>query len=512
MKKGIYILNLLVLICFFLLSHFLPENSKELFIFSFCFYVIESIIFYLKKETHLVVFLIFLQGFLLKLFYISYTGCYNRQHDVGTFANDNNRGHFEYISYILTHNTLPFFHQPPYFPIHTPPLHHILSAIFMKAGFSLEGLQYISMLTALGISILSFYILCPLIKSDTQRCMIAGVCFFFPTLTLLSGSLNNDTLFTFLAVACIFFFLRFLHTSRKKDFILSGVLLGVAGLTKFTALSIYYGILGFYILAFISKKIAFKKMIKLAFYYSCLSMPLLQLWPLYNYFKWKEYNPLEGHNWGHMGSWSETLSVWFSGYNPFLHLKETTFDKYQYVGNYSLFERLGPIFSPLSQPFFLIGYEHSLQIPEYNIWLGLIKSILFDEYKLFKLGSTFFHTIGFDLSVILVILTSILTLFIVVSAVKISFQTPCTLFCTSILGTGLLSFIYFNLTNPVWSACNFRYIAYTFPCLCYLLMSYYQKITLIPNKKQQFCKKVIEFSSFYFVIISCLIYIILGII
>ena len=493
-----------------LLSHFFPMATKELFIFSFCFYLIEGIYFHIKKETNLVIFLIFLQGVLLKLFYVSYTGCYDRQHDIGHFSNDGGRGHFEYISYIFTHHTLPFFHQPPLLPMHTPPLHHILSAIFMKAGFSLEALQYISVVQSLGISLLSFYILKPLITKTNTCYLLAGLCSFFPFLTLLSGSLNNDVLFTLLAIASFFFFLRFLQTSQKKNFILSGILLGVAGLTKFTALSIYYGVLAFYILAFISKKIAFKKMVKQVSFYTCLSMPLIQLWPVYNYFKWGIYNPLKGHNWGHMGSWKETLSLWFSGYNPFLHLKETIFDKYQYVGNYSLFERLGPIFSPLSHPFFLTGNLQDLQIPEYNIWLGLIKSMLFDEYKLFKLGATFLHTIGFDLSVLLLILTKILFLFIVISAFKISFKTPCTLFCASNIVIALLSFIYFNLTNPVWSACAFRYIVYTFPCFCYLGISYYQEVFKEVSGKKYFFKQIIDKALLGFVMISFLIYTVLG--
>lgn len=68
-------------------------------------------------------------SFLLKFYYVYYTSVYTRQNDVHLFGGDN--GHAGYMEYLLYEHHLPDFDVRDTWGFCHPPLHHIISAVWI---------------------------------------------------------------------------------------------------------------------------------------------------------------------------------------------------------------------------------------------------------------------------------------------------------------------------------------------------------------------------------------------
>lgn len=484
------------------ITHFFPEQALVSFLITAFFYCLMGIKFYKTKTYSPLIWVIFLLGIALRFFYIAYNPIYFRQQDVGQFTEEG-RGHFQYIYYILKYHTLPFLHSPPILPIYHPPLYHILAALFLSLTSVHENLQYLTLICATGCALFSYFFLRTFLKTNQSRLIAALFCSFFPTFIYFSGKLNNDALSTFLTLASVFFFLQHLTKPGIKNLVLSAFLLGLASMTKFTTVLFFLGIGFYYLSALILRQITFKQAVKEGLIFNCIYLPLMALWPICILIRWGTFQGFSAHQWYH-------FSIKLMGYNPFLHLDTTSIDPLQYVGGYSLLERLGPIFEPLSYPFVLRGAWLPTQYPEYNVWLCLIKSALFDEWALFKLGATPLQTIGFDFSVILLLLGEILFCIFLWSFFKVKRRDKVTVFCQSVLLMVMAGFIHFCFWCPVFFACLFRYIAALFPFCCYFVIQYLQKNLASSTTGHQKIKKTIGYGLVLFSVLSGFVYTLYG--
>ena len=348
---------------------------------------------------------------------------------------------------------------------------------------------------------------------------MALFCSFFPAFTFYAGSLNNDILSSFLTLLSIYFFFVHLREDKKRYVILSALFLGLSGLVKISAIPFYVGSCLFYISAVLMRQTHFKKALKNISLFSAVCLPILFLYPVYNFIRWDGFSIFSTHVWWSMGSWSEVLSVWFSKYHPFLYLADVSVDKYQYVGTYSLLDRLGPVFVPITRPFLFVGNGRPDMIPEYNIWAGLLKTALFDEWHLFFTGfgngyamegATVMQTIGFDLSMILFVLGWILFFFFLVAFFKVSRKEPIILYCQSVTVAVMAGFVYWCLKNPASSAVSFRYIAFLFPILSLFVVKYVQENLSRPTKGNERIKNFLGLTVFLFSWTALIIYTLYG--
>ena len=222
----------------------------SLAIFSYLFLVFKK-----KVTFEINLFYIMLIAFLIRLCYMLYTGGHTRQHD--TWSNNNN-GHYDYALFIFENWHLPnhTFTESNIYQFYHPPVHYYVSAIWMKIY---SGIGFNSTLTQdtdalfCSVQILScFYtFLITWYATKTIRLLNLGkvatyigvifVC-FYPRLFQFSGQINNDVLATLLVICSIFRLFKYkLEGHSYKDFLLCGLYLGLAMMTKLSAVIVALG-------------------------------------------------------------------------------------------------------------------------------------------------------------------------------------------------------------------------------------------------------------------------------
>ncbi|MBQ7565115.1 MAG: hypothetical protein IJT16_14145, partial [Lachnospiraceae bacterium] len=146
------------------------------------------------------IYIILTLGILLKVFYVLYTAVWTRQHDVIDFGVG--EGHAGYIEYIYFNNSLPQGDPREKWAFFQPPLHHIISALWMKVcnRFGLvyrqlqENIQGLTLFYTAGTTLLSYEI-CKELKVEGDGLKAAMLLIsFHPVFVLMSGSINNDAL------------------------------------------------------------------------------------------------------------------------------------------------------------------------------------------------------------------------------------------------------------------------------------------------------------------------------
>ena len=165
-----------------------------------------------KKSVRL--YMIMAAGCLLRLFYVIFSTIYDRQYDNGMIDLDTlgkiSTGHLGYIQYIYE-NGLPDFDPTSVYQYHHPPLHHWISAAWLKIGSMFinntdvleESIQVVPFVCSLLTLWMLYKIVCQFELKEKAVLFVMGIFAFHPSLILLSGSINNDCmalLFTVLIV------------------------------------------------------------------------------------------------------------------------------------------------------------------------------------------------------------------------------------------------------------------------------------------------------------------------
>lgn len=186
-------------------------------------------------------FFVMLSGMILKLTYVIYTPVWCRQHDVVDFGAG--EGHAAYIEYILEHRALPDFDPRSIWAFFQPPLHHVISAVWMWFNIRMklpEARIYknVQILPLMYMCVLMYivYLIC------RELCMKKGGTFitmlivsFHPIYILMSGSINNDALSVMLSVAAIYAAIIWYMYPTTARIILLGVLIGLAMMAKMSS-------------------------------------------------------------------------------------------------------------------------------------------------------------------------------------------------------------------------------------------------------------------------------------
>lgn len=141
-----------------------------------CFFFLYSGIFlYLKFTRRLnentLVYMIILLGVLLRCGYVLMSGLYERQHDAGAYTGMGtdfvNPGHIGYIEFIYKFHKLPDINPYELFAYYHPPLHHIISFLWLQLNIWLgvteelafENLQILTLLYSCLCMVVTWQIL-----------------------------------------------------------------------------------------------------------------------------------------------------------------------------------------------------------------------------------------------------------------------------------------------------------------------------------------------------------------
>lgn len=184
------------------------------------------------------IYIILTVGTLIKIFYVLYTAIWTRQHDVIDFGVG--EGHAGYIEYIYYNNALPAGDPREKWAFFQPPLHHIISAIWMKVcnKFGLayrqlqENIQGLTLFYSAGTVFLSYFICKELgLKERGQKAALLLIS-FHPVFILMSGSINNDALSLFLMIFALYILILWYKRPTCGYILLLALSLGLSMFSK----------------------------------------------------------------------------------------------------------------------------------------------------------------------------------------------------------------------------------------------------------------------------------------
>ncbi len=312
-----------------------------------------------KLDNRAIIVLLFAAGFILRLQYVLYTGCMERQHDVEVFGSGH--GHSGYIEYIYNNSELYYGDVRDIWQFYHPPLHHIICAITLKIfnllkveyALACENLQILSLFYSSISMLISYKILREFRLSFKATAIAFSVIAFHPTFIIFAGSINNDILSITLQLAAILYTLRWYRSRSLSNIIKIALCIGFGMLAKLSAWMIAPAVAFVFLYTFITDLL--NKRRKFTFYLKQYSVFGIVCFPLGLW-------------------WSIRNAVLFSvpaNYVPLLN-----FDNPQYIGFHSVFKRLfdfgghqfKSVFDMWGEPYY-----------EYNPTVGLFKTAMFGE-------------------------------------------------------------------------------------------------------------------------------------
>ena len=216
----------------------------------FCiFLAFGAVLFYMKVTKRLIredaaVTMMILLGVLLRCGYVLLSGLYDRQHDAGVYTGMGtdfvNPGHIGYIEYIYKFHKLPDLNPYELFAYYHPPLHHLLSLLWLQVNIFLgvaedmafENLQVLTLLYSCLCMVVTHRIL--KILDIRGNGLLIGLSFvvFHPATIVMAGSVNNDMLTILFMCLTLYLSLRWIRAKNLKNLILLALSIGFGMLCK----------------------------------------------------------------------------------------------------------------------------------------------------------------------------------------------------------------------------------------------------------------------------------------
>ena len=179
-------------------------------------------------------------GFVMRAVMVLFTPLNFYQHDVSNFSGRQAGFHDSYILYIYDNFTIPDVDVRYYGEFYHPPLHYILSALFLrlhnvlplKFAGDIDGLKMLPMLWT------SYFVL--FAKKILERLKIGGKAPAFsmlfislnPHLIYLAIQVNNEALALMLLVGAVYFALEWYDKPELKKILYTALCIGCAMMTK----------------------------------------------------------------------------------------------------------------------------------------------------------------------------------------------------------------------------------------------------------------------------------------
>lgn len=229
-------------------SFFYSTHYTKLLVLSCLFVLYTGLFLYFKASKRLnentLVFMMILLGVLLRCGYVLLSGLYERQHDAGAYTGMGtsfvNPGHIGYIEYIYKFHKLPDINPYELFAYYHPPLHHILSCIWLQLNVWL-GVSEELAFENLQILPLLYSCLCmPVVWKILEILNVRGKGLFIglalmayhPATIIMAGSVNNDMLTILFMSLTILYSLKWIQNKTLKHLIPLAFSIGLGMITK----------------------------------------------------------------------------------------------------------------------------------------------------------------------------------------------------------------------------------------------------------------------------------------
>lgn len=501
-KKKFALFTALFLVLHFVGTIFYSRSQqKGIWIFtggSIIILVLYNFFYSNKFRTQFNALLIFGISFLLKFYYVFYTSVYTRQNDVHTFGGEN--GHAGYIEYLLFNHHLPDSDVRDTWQFCHPPLHHIISAIWIYVNENIfgighdparESLQTLTLFYSTAILITAYRILRHFKLDGIALYMSLGLIAFHPAFILLSGSINNDVLSIAFMTGAVLCTLRWYREPTLKEIIKIALCIGCGMMTKLSAAIVAPPIALVFLIVLIRKfKDKGLDLIKQFVIFGFICAPLGLWYQIRSYIKWKV--PL---------TYVQEMDK-----NALQYLGDTDFSKR--ISDFSAFQfkNVFEQWKYVDENGAVCGYN------EYNPLIALLKNSLFGEginennfvqasYVL-KITPVFFWLAAVIAAI------SFIAMFFICFEKSAKVRTE-KLFILAFYVTMMASFYKMAYDYPFTCTLNFRYITPTVICgaLFYGLLA--QKINSAPkqNKGLTIAVNVMIALDLLFALLSSVVYI-----
>ncbi len=427
---------------FFVASYFIffvKTDSRAFFLGAFGIIVLALVSVYLYKIGRLnaknIIILLFFAGLILRITYVMYTGCMERQHDVHSFGGGN--GHAGYIEYILNNEMLPDFDVRNVWQFYHPPLHHIICAIFLKTliycevdyNVATESIQILTLFYSSICMIISYRIMREFNLKGTPLIAAFAIIAFHPTFIIFAGSINNDILSITLEIGAILYAIRWYKSQKLSDIIKIALCVGLGMMTKLSVWMVAPAIAFLFLAAAFNteRKRKFRVYIGQYSLFGTICIPLGLWWGLRNL---------------------KLFSV------PLTYIPKLDETNAQFVGYHSVFKRLFDFnFSQVENVFDKWGDPYF----EYNPTIGLFKTAMFGE----RLNNTDYPQIGISGTILFWLGTALALL--ALAAIIMSFKrrykidTILKLFLIAVAIVTTIMYYYFCIDFDSTCTQNIRY-------------------------------------------------------
>lgn len=389
---------------------------------------------YRKDDLNAALFFLFLTGFFLRLGYVFTNELFERQYDVGQInlhsINSNAVGHFAYILNLFELNSLPNSNA---YQFYHPPLHHFLSAVWMR-GYALlvpnsswdtllHSIQVLTLFYSTMLMVVTSQIAKTMKLKNNENYVLTAFVGLHPSLILLSGRLNNDALSVLWIFLIILLTFRWQNTKRITDIVLLAFAIGLGMMTKMSVITMTPWVALIFLYVLIEKYIKREKIGSLITQFSLFALIVFP------------------------------LGLWYPIRNLILFNQPFNFvyllPEYYGVSEFSLWNRF--IFINVEELTRSLFANSSV---DSNMWSYLFKTSVFAEYSYW---GSFLLAIG-------MLLSNVILFFLFIPGLCIetflAFQKR-KFFDIAMVGILIFNFsffIYFNLQYPFGPTYDFRYL------------------------------------------------------
>lgn len=465
----------MIIVMMLFLSFFVDMQTEKLLGAQFYAIIIISVLLLILFRKYLsfdLLLWIMNGGVFIKICYVCYTAIWTRQHDVIDFHVG--EGHAAYIEYILYNKHLPDFDPTSVWAFFQPPLHHMISAVWMWAGIRLgiverqiqENIQVLTLAYMCIVLLVTMKIIKELKLSQQSQAVAMLIVAFHPIFTLLSGSINNDALALSLSVMALFLTMRWYE---KPSYLNTAVLAIVIGLSMMAKLSSALIAPAIGVVMLMKAWGKWKEFIPKFMVFGVLVAPIGLFWSVRNYILFKtpiNYIPEVGEQLKHTSFFDRVLDVSLSSVYPSLISNGDAYD-------------------------------------EYNVLLAMIKTSLFGEYNYGNLSRwvTPVAVVLFISAIILIVVSLFATVKVIINK-----DSSMTLWQKVLFGGTyicyLVGYLSFALGYSNFSAQDFRYAAIIIVIEAVFLGVYYDCAKH---------KKFIMITAAVFAVTSFLTYFLIGV-
>jgi len=453
-----------------------------------------------KKQlnTRNIILMIFYTGFVERLNYVLFTSVTNkvRQHDMYFFGGE--RGHSAYIEHFYNNGfTMPDFNPTTQAQFYHPPLHHFLSALWMRL-LTAYGMSYERAIASITFLTL-FYSMCSLVLCERilnklglrgfGKIIPLAIMAFHPTFLLFSGSANNDNLATTLTLLAFYAALKWYSEPTTKNIMLIALAIGLGMSTKLSVAMIAPPIAVLFLYRLITDKENIKKNILQYASFAVVCLPLGLWFYIRNYIKYKV---------------------------PITYVPRLSDFSDQYLGKYTVYERLFDYsYHPFKNVFINRIVNGEGEYFEYNPFVTILKTSMFGEYTFtyYYEKITPFCRILFFVNVILVILSIVSMIYCLVR--KIDYIDRMTkIFIASYYLLIMGSYFKFIFDFPHNCSMDFRYLPMTFVVGSIFIGMAAEQIKLDFPKAETVVFSIRSFivtCTVSFCVFSALVYILIGV-